>query len=142
MENSQRFSKNDDVYILDNKMVEVKVCIHGVVEEVGEETVLIKWDDLPEETEYGLSDLPNIQHKEFETGHDERFTEIQKLKTKLGIADQCTSRLRKELEAVKAGKEFLLNLVRDEFKYFAKKMKVDNVSFNEVFDSFKSEHNL
>ena len=54
MKNSKRFSKNDDVYILDNKTVEVKVCIHGVVEEVGEETVLIKWDDLPEETEYNL----------------------------------------------------------------------------------------
>lgn len=57
-----RFGVNDDVYILDTEIYDTPKWIHGVVEEVGDETILVKWDDLADPTEYELSDLPDIRH--------------------------------------------------------------------------------
>lgn len=58
-----RFGVNDDVYILDTQIYNDPKWIHGIVEEVGDETILVKWDDLQDPTEYQLSDLPDIRFK-------------------------------------------------------------------------------
>jgi len=98
-----KFSVKDDVYIFDTEVCDPPKWVHGVVKEVGDETVLIQWDDFDDPTDYELSDLPDIRFKP----QDERFDEIQKLKTELDFANaQCAKKdkviedLVKKLRAV------------------------------------------
>lgn len=58
-----RFGVNDEVYILDTQIYDTPKWVHGVVEEVGDESILVKWDDMVDPTEYWLSDLPDIRFK-------------------------------------------------------------------------------
>lgn len=39
---------------------ETQEWVNGIITEVGDETVCIKWEDLPEETEYRIDDMPRI----------------------------------------------------------------------------------
>ncbi len=54
------YNVNDDVYVLDTEIYKQETCIHGIVKELGDETICIKWDDLTEETEYELSNIPQL----------------------------------------------------------------------------------
>lgn len=55
------FTINDEVCIMDTQIYQKPKWIIGIVEEVGDETILVKWADLKEPTEYELSDLPDIK---------------------------------------------------------------------------------
>lgn len=60
---NKTFGVNDEVFILDTEIYDEPTWIHGKVEEVGEETISVKWHDLDEPTEYELSNLPDIRFK-------------------------------------------------------------------------------
>lgn len=74
------FGVNEGVYILDTQIYDKPTWIHGVVQEVGDESILVKWGDLEDPTEYELSDLPDIRHHQPEGEKVEEFTTNMQLK--------------------------------------------------------------
>lgn len=58
-----QFGVNDEVYVLDTEIYDNPTWVHGVVTEVGDESLQVKWDDLEDPTDYEISDLPDIRHK-------------------------------------------------------------------------------
>lgn len=85
------YNVNDIVYIMDNEIYDTETCIRGMVTECGDETIVIKWDDLPDETEYELADMPKISFLPIAT-LQQKYESVRKFLTEAFVVFESMAR--------------------------------------------------